>query len=109
MTLRQATDVALSFEGAEQSPHFEKTSFRIRKKIFLTLDSKHQRGCVKLSPVDQDVFAAMLPGIIYPVPNAWGRQGWTFLDLPNLTLAVFRDVVRTSFEEVRKSGRSTGK
>ncbi len=36
MTLTQVRRLALSFPEAEEAPHFERTSFRIRGKIFLT-------------------------------------------------------------------------
>jgi len=41
-TFRQ---LALSFPDAEELPHLEKASFRIRKKIFATLDVKNNRAC----------------------------------------------------------------
>ena len=52
-TVRQ---IALSFDEAIELPHFELTSFRVKKKIFATLDIKNKRVCIKLSPVDQSVF-----------------------------------------------------
>ena len=36
MTLTQVRRFALSLPGASEEPHFDRTSFRIRKKIFLT-------------------------------------------------------------------------
>lgn len=34
--------LALSFENAAEEPHFEKTSFRVKKKIFATYDKKEK-------------------------------------------------------------------
>ena len=50
--------LALSFPGTEESPHFEKTSFRVKKKIWPTLDEAKQLACFKLSPIDQSVFCS---------------------------------------------------
>lgn len=36
--------LALSFENAIEEPHFEKTSFRVNKKIFATFDEKNNRA-----------------------------------------------------------------
>jgi hypothetical protein len=36
---------------------------------------------LKLSLVDQSVFCAIKPAIIYPVPGGWGRMGFTFVTL----------------------------
>lgn len=71
--------IALSFPDTNEQPHFEKTSFRVGKKIFATLDSKMDQACIILSEIDQHVFST--PDIILPVPNKWGKQGWTIINL----------------------------
>jgi predicted DNA-binding protein (MmcQ/YjbR family) len=48
--------LALSFPEATEELHFEKTSFRVKKKIFATYDDIKKRACIKLSEIDQDVF-----------------------------------------------------
>jgi hypothetical protein len=104
VSLAQATKVALALGDVVEQPHFEKTSFRTNKKIFLTLDVARKRGCVKLSLEDQDVFTSMQKEVVYPVPNAWGRQGWTFVELKDIKMAAFVDLVGVAYNEVRKSG-----
>jgi predicted DNA-binding protein (MmcQ/YjbR family) len=49
--------IALSFPKTTEQPHFEKTSFRVNKKIFATLNVKHNRITIKLSLKDQDLYA----------------------------------------------------
>src|SRR6478735_1359590 len=92
--------LALAFEQAEEQPHFEKPSFRIKKKIFATLDIKNNRACLKLSLIDQSVFSAYDKSIIYPVPNAWGKQGWTFLELKKVRKDMFTDALTMAYCEV---------
>lgn len=94
--------LALIFDGAEELPHFEKPSFRINKKIFATLDTKKDRVCLKLSLIDQSVFSAFDSSVIYPVPNAWGKQGWTFVDLKKVRKDMFKDALSCAYEEVSK-------
>ncbi len=96
-SLRQ---LALSFPEATEEPHFEKTSYRVKKKIFATFDSKKNRLCIKLSEIDQDVFAASDRTIIYPVDNKWGRQGWTFIELGRVHKDLFEDALTTAYCEV---------
>ncbi len=96
-TLRQ---LALSFPGTEEKPHFEKPSFRVAKKIFATLDIKNHLACIKLSAIDQDVFAAFDKTIIYPVPNKWGKQGWTFVNLKKVQKDMFADALTTAYVNV---------
>lgn len=94
--------LALSFEDAEELPHFEKPSFRIKKKIFATLDIKNNRVCLKLSAIDQSVFSAFDATVIYPVPNAWGKQGWTFVNLKKVRKDLFKDALTCAYAEVSK-------
>lgn len=88
---------SLEFEGAEEAPHFDKVSFRIKKKIFATLNVPENRACLKLSLIDQDVFSKTNPDIIFPVPNAWGKQGWTLVSLSKVRKTVFRDALTCAF------------
>lgn len=89
--------MAISFPGTTESPHFEKTSFRLGKKIFATLSPEHSRACVKLSPEDQSVFCLIDKEMIYPVPNKWGLQGWTNINLLKVTKPILKDILSTAF------------
>ncbi len=93
-------EIALSFPEAMEEPHFEKTSFRVRKKIFATLDEKRGLACLKLSEIDQDVFSLADKAAVYPVPNKWGKQGWTFVHPDKLNLDFLTDILTTAYCEV---------
>lgn len=90
--------LALSLPEVTEEPHFEKISFRIRKKIFATYDAKNKRACIKLSPIDQDVFSTGKT-IIYPVDNKWGKQGWTVIELKTVHKDLFVDALTTAYCE----------
>lgn len=96
-TLRKT---ALSLPEVTEEPHFEKLSFRVNKKIFASYDQLHHRACVKLSEIDQNVFSAYNKNIIFPVPNKWGKQGWTFVDLKKVPKEMLADALRTAYCEV---------
>ena len=59
--------IALSFANSTEEPHFEKTSFRFKKKIFATLDEKLNKVVVKLTPIQQSVYCTINSTMIYPV------------------------------------------
>ncbi len=90
MTLQQLRSFVRSLPEITEEPHFEKTSYRVKKKIFATYDEKRHRVCVKLSGADQDVFSMIYKSAIYPVPNKWGKQGWTFIELGKAELFQLR-------------------
>lgn len=100
ITLDLFRELALSLPETTEDPHFEKKSFRVKKKIFATYDEVLKRACVKLSPTDQSVFCGIGKAIIYPAPHSWGKQGWTLIDLEKVTQDVFIDALTTSYCEV---------
>jgi predicted DNA-binding protein (MmcQ/YjbR family) len=92
--------LALSFPDAIEEPHFEKTSFKIKKKIFATFDEKNNHAVLKLNEIDQSVFCASSEKIFYPIPNKWGKQGWTIVELTRVTPEMFEDALIRSYENV---------
>lgn len=100
ITINNFRQVALSFPEVAEEPHFEKISFRVAKKIFATLDVTNKQACIKLSEADQDVFSAFDKAIIFPVPNKWGKQGWTYINLSKVPKAMCVDALRTAYCEV---------
>jgi predicted DNA-binding protein (MmcQ/YjbR family) len=100
VTISTLRKIALSFPQATEDPHFEKTSFRVKKKIFATYDEKNKMACIKLSAIHQDVFAAAAKTIIYPVANKWGQQGWTLIDMKAVQKDLFIDALTTAYCEV---------
>lgn len=92
--------LALTFPETTELPHFENTSFRVRKKIFATLSEKNKRACLKLSEIDQSVFSSFGKTVIYPVPNKWGKQGWTFVELKTVKKKMLIDVLTTAYIDV---------
>ena len=92
--------LAMSFPDATEEPHFEKTSFRINKKIFATFDEKNNRAVLKLNEIDQSVFCASSEMIFYPIPNKWGKQGWTIVELSKVRPEMFEDALIRSYENV---------
>lgn len=85
--------LALSFPEATEMPHFEKASFRIKNKIFATLDTAQQLVCLKLSLIDQSVFCAINSSIIYPVNNKWGKQGRTLVQLKKVKKNLLKEML----------------
>lgn len=101
VTIAQFTKATLALPDVVEAPHFEKNSFRIKKKIFATLDSNRTRACIKLNETDQSVFS--ISPAIYPVPNKLGKQGWTFIELKSVNKALCMDALHTAYDTVARS------
>ena len=50
--IEKVASLALSFDKVDEQPHFEKTSFRVKKKIFATLDKNKRQVVLKLTEAD---------------------------------------------------------
>jgi hypothetical protein len=97
VTIQKVKTLALQFPETEEAPHFEKTSFRVGGRIFATLNEKDRKVTVKLAATDQDLFCLLKGDFIYPVPNKWGKQGWTIVELPKITASVLKEVLKTAY------------
>lgn len=97
VSIEAAKNLALALEEVIELPHFERTSFRVNKKIFATLDEKSGLLCVMLNPVDQSVFTAFDKTIIYPVPNKWGEKGATYVELKKIRRDMLKDILTVAY------------
>lgn len=97
VSVTQFRELALSFPETTEDTHFEKISFRVKKKIFATYDDKNKRACIKLSEADQDVFTLYGKTIIYPVDNKWGKQGWTMIEMQKANIDLFTDALTMAY------------
>lgn len=88
--------MALALAAAEESPHFEKASFRIRRKIFATLSEKENRVMLRLSPADQSVYCLYAP-CFSPVPGTWGKSGATFVALEGVKKDVLHEALQAAY------------
>nr|WP_199002980.1 MmcQ/YjbR family DNA-binding protein [Flavobacterium sp. ASV13] len=100
VTIENFRKTALSFPDATEEPHFEKTSFRVKKKIFATFNKKNNWAVLKLNEIDQSVFCASSEMIFYPIQNKWGKQGWTIVELTKVRPEIFEDALKLSYQNV---------
>ncbi|WP_333819287.1 MmcQ/YjbR family DNA-binding protein [Ohtaekwangia sp.] len=98
--LKEARKLALSLPESSEEDHWGRPSFRVKKKIFLTLWPAEKRAVVKLSTVDQSVFCDYNAAVFYPVPGAWGKQGWTNIELQKVRKDMFKDALNLSWQSV---------
>ncbi|MBA2612627.1 MAG: MmcQ/YjbR family DNA-binding protein [Bacteroidetes bacterium] len=97
VSLAEFRKLALSFDETVELPHFEKNSFRVNKKIFATLEPTAQKIVLKFTEIEQSVFCAFDKSIIYPVPGAWGKKGYTYLELKKIRKDLLKDAVTVSY------------
>lgn len=97
VNIKTARTLAMAFDEVIEAPHFELTSFRVGKKVYATMNEKEKRLTVRLSPIDQDVFCSFDKNVIHPVPNAWGKHGWTNVHLPLIRKEMLQDILTVAY------------
>lgn len=94
-------EMALSFQGAEQKPHFERIGFKVKKKrMFATYLEKGHTANIFLSPEEQTVFCKMDSNHIYPVPNKWGEKGATTFELNKVPKELVLEALLSAYNKV---------
>ena len=88
--------LALSLEGTSEAPHFERAAFKVAR-IYVTLAADGRTANFKFAPDEQELKCMIAPAAFAPVPNAWGRQGWTTAKLPTLSAAELKDALEIAW------------
>lgn len=96
-TIEHLRKIAVALPEVTEEPHFEKISFRVKKKIFITYDPDKKWASAKLSVIDQDIFSKASKGSIYAVENKWGLQGWTIIELSKVNKSLFTDIIKAAY------------
>ncbi len=92
--------LALSFADTAELPHFEKTSFRVKNKIFATYWEKEDRAMLVLPIIEQSVFCSYDSTVFFPVPGAWGKKGATLVELKNVRKDMLNDAVTVAYNNI---------
>ncbi len=88
-------NLGLALDGVSIKSHKTIVRFYANHKIMASLNAPEKRATVKLSVEQQDLFCLYDKAIMYPVPNKWGKLGWTHI---NLSLAT-KEMVKEALQE----------
>jgi hypothetical protein len=95
--------LALSFPGTEQVPHFDRVGFKVTgKRMFATYLQTDNTANIFLTPTEQAVFCQMAEDI-YPVPNKWGEKGATTFELNKVRKHIVTEALLSAYNEVINS------
>lgn len=102
--------LALAFPDVTEEPHFEKPSFRINGKIFMTFQTDKIQAMLILPEPDQSVLTAYDNNVIYPVKGFWGSRGATMFDLKKVKKSIFKNAIHSAYTKaVTKNKKQTKK
>ena len=96
--------LALALDGTTEAPHFDRTAFKVAR-IYVTLAGDGRTANFKFTPDEQDLKCTVAPDAFAPVPNAWGRQGWTTATLSRLKVAELKAALAMAWTHATKRPR----
>jgi hypothetical protein len=86
--------LALALPEVEEKSHFGKPDFRVRNKIFAGLSQDGSEGNLKLAPELQAMLLSSKPAAFSPAAGAWGRSGWTMIQLAHVASGELAELLR---------------
>lgn len=102
--------LALAFPDVTEEPHFEKPSFRIKGKIFMTFHIDKNQAMLVLPELEQSVFTSDGNNVIFPVQGFWGRKGATMFDLKKVKKSIFKSALQSAYTKaLTKNKKQTKK
>jgi len=97
MTLAQVRKHALSLAGSTEEPHFDRTSFRVKGRIFVTARPAESHIHIFVSDEVREPVLAMYPDFISKL--FWGgKVVGVRVELPKADPGVVRDLVSRAWQ-----------
>jgi hypothetical protein len=100
MTPAKFRELALAMLGASEGEHMNHPDFRIKGRIFATIHPDDRIGALNLPPDEQRELVDRHPETFTPASGAWGRQGWTKVQLASADAAAVRAAITLAYERV---------
>ncbi|UZD22590.1 MmcQ/YjbR family DNA-binding protein [Algoriphagus halophytocola] len=101
ITPNEFAQIAFSFPNTESQPHLKQIAFKlIRGSLFATLNESAQVAQIGLPLDKQEEFHQLSPDCIYPLPNKWGKSGWTIFELKGVNEEVIRRALEVAYDAV---------
>ena len=106
MTREQFRRMALGFPGSCEQSHMGHPDFRVRGKIFATLDYPEPGwAMVKLLPDQQSYFVEREPASFLPASGNWGRKGSTNVRLKAASAQKVQPALEAAWKNVAPKAR----
>ena len=97
VTAARARELALALPGTSEAPHFHRTAFRTKRKIFATLDAAVPDLNLLFDPDLRDFYCEQAPQAFAPVPGGWGQKGATRCDLKTVDAAILTSALHAAY------------
>ena len=86
-------ELALALAGTTEVPHVDRAAFRTTRRIFATLAPTGSSANLFLGPELQALLTHARPTMFAALPNRWGQEGWTAVDLAVVDEGALKDAL----------------
>jgi hypothetical protein len=98
MTADTFRDLVLGLREVVEGAHMGHADFRAGGRVFAGLTTDERHATLRLPPAEQAAMMESAPKVFTPAAGAWGRQGWTLMDLRTVDMATARAAVVLAWE-----------
>jgi hypothetical protein len=98
LSSKMACEIARSLPNVSEKDHFGSDAFYANKRIFATVWHNKNQVNLRLSPEQQYSFLEKDGEAFIEIPNAWGGQGWTTVQLEFIDRALFAAAAKAAWE-----------
>ena len=113
MTPAAFRKLALSMPGAHETPHFERTSFRVGTKIFATMTADGSEGMVPVHPISKCLALLAADPRVFIDHGGWTRKnGGLGIRLAAVDADLVHELMHVAWERVapkRAATKSAGR
>lgn len=93
--------LALSMPGASEQPHFDRTSFRVGKRIFATMTQDGREAMVPVHPVERCLLLIEADSEAFFGHGGWtARLGSLGVRLQRVNTELLRELVQQAWQRV---------
>jgi hypothetical protein len=101
ITGKQFMEMALSFPGTAQKPHFDRVGFSVTgKRMFASYLAENNTANIFLTQPEQTLFCEMDREHIYPVPNKWGEKGATTFEMDKVAREFVQEALISAYNQI---------
>ena len=98
MDVEIAHEILVSMPNTIEDAHFDKPSYKVGGKIFATFNIENKWVTIRLTEEQQVEYCEI--EAFYPVPNKWGKLGWTHVDLQKVKKTDFIEALELAWQNV---------
>ncbi|MFN8355033.1 MAG: MmcQ/YjbR family DNA-binding protein [Spirosomataceae bacterium] len=98
MDVETAREQLLALPAVEEGDHFGKLSYRVKGKIFATVELETKQMVLKLTVAQQQALDENVA--LSPVEGRWGQLGWTYLELSAVSPSCFTELITIAWKNV---------